>query len=149
MKPEWSSDREPNLDPAVEEAVRGVMAAIADLDTAVIRAQNLDIQAVLDEPAEVNESYLLSLSTMSDASPELKAYASRVQRGECQWSDIELAQPVPPEVFELKHSPMFDWRIFPTPPPLDIDPTPARPQASQYLYDDYDEDNQAPESWLE
>lgn len=113
----------------------------------MIRAQNLDIQAILEKPAEVNERYLLSLSTMSEASPELEAYAARVQLGECQWSEIELAQPVPPEVFELKNSPMFEWRLFPTPP--QEDPTPAPQPNSQYLYDDYDEDNQAPESWLE
>ncbi|MFD3592334.1 hypothetical protein ACFWU5_06360 [Nocardia sp. NPDC058640] len=149
MKPEWSSDREPNLDPAVEEAVRGVMAAIADLDTAVIRAQNLDIQAILDQPTEVNDSYMLSLSMMSDASSELQAYAARVQRGECQWSEIELAQPLPPEVYELKTSPLFDWRLFPAPSPMQVDTPPARPQSSQYVYDDYDEEDQAPDSWLE
>ncbi|MEV0250843.1 hypothetical protein AB0H76_29910 [Nocardia sp. NPDC050712] len=145
MKPVWSSDREPDLDPAVEEAVRAVRAAIADLDTAVIRAQNLDVQAILEEPAEVNDRYMSSLATMPDASPALQAYAARVQRGESKWSDIELARPLPPEVLELKNSPLFSWQLFPEPEPQQI---PSPPQNYQHLYDDYDEENHTPDSWL-
>ncbi|KAA8890504.1 hypothetical protein F3087_04300 [Nocardia colli] len=71
MNPNWSSNREP------------------DLDTARIRLEHTDIEALLNEPAVVDEEFMSNLAATPIASPELQAYAARVANGECRWSDIE------------------------------------------------------------
>ncbi len=128
MTSRWGSMREPNLDPAVEALVRGVMSAVDDLRTARIQLENLDVSALLHEVTEVTEEFMSNLAAAPGASPALRAYAERVRVGECRWCDIEqLARPVPPEVAELKNSPQFEWKWNPEPPPPPAPPPPATP----------------------
>lgn len=151
MTPNWSSNREPDLDPAVAAAVRGVMDAIADLDTARIRLEHTDIEALLNEPAVVDEEFMSNLAATPIASPELQAYAARVADGECRWSDIEqLARPVPPEVHDMKTSPRFIWHWTPEPPPPP--PTPRKRNADTVGPSDWPDDFDSyptPKSWLQ
>ncbi|MBF6127824.1 hypothetical protein [Nocardia brasiliensis] len=121
-RPQWDSMREPDLDPEVEAIARKVMAAVDNLRTATIRLADINIDALFDGATEVNEEFITMVAGMDTASPALKAYAARVAAGECRWSDIEtLANPVPPEVAEMKGSPEFIWRWSPEPP---AEPTP-------------------------
>lgn len=78
----------------------------------------------IDEPRNVDSSLMFAITSLPDASPELRAYAGRVAAGECSWDEIEtLSMPVPSEVGELKRDPALIW--FPprqTPPPDDEEP---------------------------
>ncbi|WP_433726078.1 hypothetical protein ACQP0C_32140 [Nocardia sp. CA-129566] len=152
MNPMWGSNREPNLDPEVDAAVRNLMAAVADLDTARIQFENLDISALFGEPTTVDEEFMSDLAAVPTASPELQAFAARVHHGECQWREIEqLARPLPPEVAELKISPRFTWQWDPQPPPPAVEPRPRRRDNNTVgpsdWPDDFDE-YPASRSWL-
>ncbi|GAA5103835.1 hypothetical protein GCM10023319_72010 [Nocardia iowensis] len=109
--------REPDLDPEVEAIARKVMDAVDNLRTATIRLANVDVDELFDGPTEVTEEFIAMVAGMDTASPALKTYAERVGSGECRWCDIEtLARPVPPEVAEMKSSPLFIWKWTPEPP---------------------------------
>lgn len=121
MRPLWGSMREPDLDPAVEAIARKVMDAVDNLRTATIRLANIDVDEIFDGPTEVTEEFISMVAGMDTASPALKAYAERVSSGECRWCDIEtLANPVPPEVAEMKKSPMFTWKWSPETPQASV-----------------------------
>ncbi|GAA5058987.1 hypothetical protein [Nocardia callitridis] len=112
--------REPDLDPAVEEIAKKVMDAIDNLNTATIRLSNIDIDELFDGPTEVTEEFISMVAGMETASPALKVYAERVETGECRWAEIEsMADPIPPEVAEMKSSPLFawNWTLEPQQPP--------------------------------
>ncbi|MBF6086910.1 hypothetical protein IU438_07445 [Nocardia cyriacigeorgica] len=155
-KPQWGSMREPDIDPAVEAIARKVMEAVDNLRTATIRLAALDVEQLFDGPTEVTEEFISIVAGMDTASPALKEYAERVANGECRWRDIEtLANPVPPEVAEMKNSPQFTWMWTPeppqtpTPPPTPTWPSPQtpirRPRAGETVVgpsdwpDDFDE----------
>ncbi|MDO3650491.1 hypothetical protein [Nocardia mangyaensis] len=144
-RPQWGSMREPDLDPEVEAISRKVMDAVDNLRTATIRLANIDIDELFDGPTEVTDEFISTVAGMDTASPALKAYADRVGSGECRWCDIEtLARPVPPEVAEMKGSPLFTWKWTPEPPE---EPTPLtrRPRSGETVVgpsdwpDDFDE----------
>ncbi|MEU7141375.1 hypothetical protein ABZ942_18110 [Nocardia sp. NPDC046473] len=117
MRPLRGSGPDPNVDPAVEAAYRGLMDAVDDLRTVRIRLDNFDLQAFLDEPTEIDEEFMRLLAARPGASPELVAFAIRVQNGECRWPDIEaLARPWPPELAELRTSDRFIWKWTPETP---------------------------------
>lgn len=116
-KPQWGSMREPDIDPAVDAIARKVMQAVDNLRTATIRLADIDVEELFGGPTEVTEEFISLVAGMDTASPALKVYAERVAGGECQWRDIEtLANPVPPEVAEMKNSPQFIWTWTPEPP---------------------------------
>ncbi|CAM4242294.1 hypothetical protein NONI108955_16355 [Nocardia ninae] len=116
-RPQWGNIREPDLDPQVDAIARKVMDAVDNLRTATIRLSNIDVDELFDSPTEVSEEFIAMVAGMDTASPALKAYAERVSTGECRWRDIEtLARPVPPEVAEMKNSPLFIWPWTPEPP---------------------------------
>ncbi|WP_245550806.1 hypothetical protein [Nocardia paucivorans] len=116
---------DPNLDPEVEAMARRVLNAADDLETASLRVERTVLEDLWRDPILVNEGLMSALAAIPNASPELKAYAARVEAGECRWPEIELmARPVPPEVAELKNSPSYAWTwdipepvAEPTPPP--------------------------------
>lgn len=117
-KPQWGSTREPDIDPAVEAIARKVMAAVDNLRTATIRLASVDVEQLFDGPTEVTEEFMAVVAGMDTASAALRTYAARVAAGECRWRDIEaLANPVPPEVAEMKNSSQFIWTWTPEPPP--------------------------------
>ncbi|WP_416563180.1 hypothetical protein [Nocardia testacea] len=128
-KPQWGSMREPDIDPAVDAIARKVMDAVDNLRTATIRLAGIDIDELFDGPTEVTEEFISMVAAMDTASPALKTYAERVTAGECRWRDIEtLADPVPPEVAEMKSSPQFTWTWTPEPPRVPAPPpTPTWP----------------------
>ncbi|MEU1526002.1 hypothetical protein ABZ413_27780 [Nocardia rhamnosiphila] len=127
-KPQWGSMREPDIDPAVDAIARQVMAAVDDLRTATIRLAGIDVDQLFGGATEVTEEFISVVAGMETASPALKAYAERVGTGECQWREIETrADPIPPEVAEMKNSPQFIWTWTPDPPQA---PTP--PPASTW-----------------
>ncbi|WP_280434078.1 hypothetical protein [Nocardia carnea] len=152
MKPQWSSDRNRDADPTVEAAFRNLLGAVDNLRTARIRMDNFDMQAFLDEPTEVTDEFMRVLAMRPGASPELTDYWMRVQRGECQWSEIEIwARPLPPEVAEIKSSDRFIWNWNAEPPAPE--PPPQRPRRESGTvgpsdwpddFDDYPEQR----SWL-
>jgi hypothetical protein len=130
--------REPDLDPEVEAIARKVMDAVDNLRTANIRLANIDIDELFDGATEVTEEFISMVANMDTASPALATYAERVRNGECRWCDIEaLASPVPPEVTEMKSSPLFIWKWTPdppqapTPPPAPTWPPTRRPQPGE------------------
>jgi hypothetical protein len=105
------------------------MDAVDNLRTATIRLAGMDIDELFDAPTEVTEEFISMVAAMDTASPALKTYAERVAGGECRWRDIEtLANPVPPEVAEMKNSPQFTWTWTPEPPQVPAPPpAPAWP----------------------
>ncbi|WP_228805191.1 hypothetical protein [Nocardia higoensis] len=121
--------REPDLDPEVEIVARKVMDAVDNLRTATARLARIDIDELFDGPTEVTEEFISMVAGMDSASPALKVYAERVGNGECRWCDIESsADPVPPEVTEMKSSPLFIWNWTPESPH-----TPTSPPAGLWL----------------
>ncbi|MGW4845483.1 hypothetical protein [Nocardia brasiliensis] len=127
-RPQWGSMREPDLDPTAEALARQVMDAVDNLRTATIRLDSIDPAELFERATEVTEEFISMVAGMDTASAALKAYAERVASGECRWSDIEtLANPVPPEVAEMKGSPEFIWRWSPEPPA-----EPAPPSATTW-----------------
>ncbi|MEV0332086.1 hypothetical protein [Nocardia sp. NPDC050717] len=146
MKPQWEQSYDPDLDPAVEAAARRVDRAIADLDTASLQVASIDVHAILSTPTVVTEEFMANLAAVPGMSAELYAYAERVRAGECRWSEIEsCARPVPPEVVDLKASPQFvwNWSLH------DSYAQPTSPLAGPAYFDDDEEENQMPDSWLE
>lgn len=111
---------DPYLDPQVEAMARRVLSAATDLETFVLRVERTNLDELQAEPSRVTDELMRRLAAMPIASMELKAFAERVDRGECTWSEIEtLARPVPPEVAELKASPSYTWVwTTPTAPPV-------------------------------
>lgn len=82
-----------------------------------MRLDATDMQAFLDEPTEVTDEFMRAPATRPGVSPGLADYWLRVQRGECQWSEIEIhARPLPPEVVEMKSSSRFVWKWSAVPP---------------------------------
>ncbi|WP_459545144.1 hypothetical protein [Nocardia sp. X0981] len=152
MNPHRSSDRNSDVDPAVESAFRKLMGAVDNLRTARIRMDNFDMQAFLDEPTEVTEEFMRALATRPGVSPELADYWLRVQRGECQWSEIEIhARPLPPEVIELKSSSRFVWQWNVAPPAPENPPHRPRSDPGTVGPSDWPDDfDEYPEgrSWL-
>lgn len=141
MKPHNFSDRDPDVDPAVEAAYRKLLSAVDDLRTARIRMDEFDIQAFLDEPTEVTEEFMQALAIRPGASPELTNYWMRVQRGECQWSEIEIwARPLPPEVAEIKSSDRFIWNWSAAPRPPEVPPLRPRPDPGTVGPSDWPDD---------
>lgn len=129
MRPQFGSNRDPNLDPAVEAAARRVLDSVDDLRTVRLRVERMDVSGILNEPTLVTEELLFELAALPYASPGLRAYAERVRAGECRWSEIELlAWPLPPEVVDLKSSPRFIWPWDPqaNPPAPPSSPPPPR-----------------------
>ncbi|WP_051026792.1 hypothetical protein [Nocardia higoensis] len=110
---------DPYLDPHVEAMARRVLSAVADLETVGLRVERTNLDELQAEPSLVTDELMRRLAAMPIASMELKAFAARVDRGECTWSEIETsARPVPPEVAELKTSPRYTWVwTTPTAPP--------------------------------
>jgi hypothetical protein len=133
---------EPDLDPDIEQAFRRLMDRADDLETARLRAERLDVHALLSEPTLVTEEFMSDLARIPHASAELRAYAERVYSGECRWSEIEtLARPLPTEVAELKDSPNFVWTWN---APTDDPPN----HGARRDPDDNDDDYEPPQSWL-
>jgi hypothetical protein len=141
MTPNRRARHEGDVDPDIEQAYRRLMDRADDLETARLRAERLDVHALMSEPTLVTEEFMSQLATMPHSSPELRAFAERVYSGECRWSEIESsARPVPPEVAELKDSPNFAWTWR---APTDGPPNSGRRQ------DPDDDDYEPPQSWLQ
>lgn len=119
---------DPNLDPEAEAMARRVLNAADDLETAGLRVERTALEDLWRDPILVNEGLMSALAAIPNASPELKAYAARVEAGECRWPDIELfARPLPPEVADLKNSPSYVW-TWSTVEPVS-DPAPPKPSS--------------------
>ncbi|WP_233434303.1 hypothetical protein [Nocardia yamanashiensis] len=109
---------DPNLDPGVERAARQVMDAAYELETIGMRVERTEPAELVNERTPVTDGLMCQLAAAEFASAGLRQYAARVERGECEWCDIErLARPVPPEVAYLKSAPSFRWIWDALPPP--------------------------------
>lgn len=98
-----------DLDPNIERAYRRLMDASDKLAGVRIRSER-ERNGDWDTRRDVDDAMMNQLAEAPDASPELKSYARRVAAGICEWRDIdELANPVPVEVWKIKHSPLFRW----------------------------------------
>ncbi|MEV0945340.1 hypothetical protein [Rhodococcus sp. NPDC049939] len=138
--------KERDLDPSVETAFRKLSDAADRLETVRIRTERTVIADLVNEPTPVTEGLMFELASMPNSSPELRAYAARVDSGECTWREIEQrARPVPPEVAELKDSPYFTWPWAPAPQPPE--PKTVSSVGPTNWPDDYDE-YPTPKSWL-
>lgn len=100
-----------------------VLGSLDRLDASRRRAEHTSIGAS-GKRTSVTEALLARLSASARATPELRAFASQVAVGNTTWDRIEVdADPVPPEVSELRSDPHVDW---PTNWPLHADEEPYR-----------------------
>lgn len=141
-----------DIPPGAEAAVRRFQNAMADVATQAARLRRL-----ADEPIEpfagVDEARLNAMARMPSASPELAAAAAAISRGECTWHEIvEGLRRQPPEIVNLIDEKIpfafATGRLAPPGAPSWDRPQPT-PDSSRHLYDDFDDEDQAPESWLE
>ncbi|OZC68447.1 hypothetical protein CH251_20455 [Rhodococcus sp. 06-462-5] len=91
------------------------MASCGELEAARARALDTDLKTTATH--RVTAELLARLASSPRASADLIHYAGRVASGECSWERIEVdADPVPPEVEELKADPRVEWpEHWPTP----------------------------------
>ncbi|MFD4457005.1 hypothetical protein [Nocardia sp. NPDC058480] len=140
-------------DPQHLRAFHRLMGAVDALATLRIRSENTTIDELCAVP--VTDEFMNRLAAAPAASAALQIYAQRVVRGEARWNDIELwANPVPPEVAELKASPRHEWLYCPV-----AKPTPPNEPGRALTYgsvfrrgeivgpSDGDDDD-TPQSWL-
>ncbi|QII04328.1 hypothetical protein BH93_02185 [Rhodococcoides fascians A25f] len=100
-----------SLPPHARPAYDRLMASCGELEATRVRALDTDLKA----PAKtrtVTTELLVRLSSSPRASADLIHYASRVASGDGSWERIEVdADPVPPEVEELKADPQIVWPL--------------------------------------
>lgn len=103
---------EHNLDPEIEEAVASALSAAADLATARIQLDNLELGDILT-PLVVDAAFLQQLANAQDASREMQDCARQVSNGR-HWEEIEQwARPMPPELVAIRGSASFEWTFPP------------------------------------
>ncbi|MGA9871558.1 MAG: hypothetical protein WBQ44_10510 [Rhodococcus sp. (in: high G+C Gram-positive bacteria)] len=96
-------------DPTLRSAVQKMMNAFEHMAHTRASVERTPIPS-FDQPKAVDSSMMFAIASLPGASPELRAFASRVGAGECGWDEIEtLSRPVPREVAELKSDPMVIW----------------------------------------
>ncbi|MDV6260897.1 hypothetical protein [Rhodococcoides yunnanense] len=97
-----------SLPPHARAAYDRLMASCGELEAARTRALDTDPKATATH--RVTAELLARLASSLRASSALTHYAGRVASGECSWERIEVdADPVPPEVEELKADPQIVW----------------------------------------
>ncbi|MEH6797080.1 MAG: hypothetical protein V7694_23420 [Rhodococcus sp. (in: high G+C Gram-positive bacteria)] len=98
-----------SLPPHARAAYGRLMTSCGELEAARTRALNTDLKAP-EKARTATEELLAHLASSPRASADLIHYAGRVVSGECNWERIEVdADPVPPEVEELKADPQIVW----------------------------------------
>ncbi|OZC88560.1 hypothetical protein CH254_11690 [Rhodococcus sp. 06-412-2C] len=98
-----------SLPPHARAAYGRLMASCDELEAARMRALNTDLKAPAGS-RRVTAELLAHLASSPQASSDLIHYATRVASGECSWERIEVdADPVPPEVEELKADSQIMW----------------------------------------
>ncbi|MDI9893369.1 hypothetical protein QM797_01415 [Rhodococcus sp. IEGM 1381] len=98
-----------SLPPHARAAYDRLMASCGELEAARTRALSTDLKAPAGS-RRVTAELLARLASSPQASAELIHHARRVASGECSWERIEVdADPVPPEVEELKADPQIVW----------------------------------------
>lgn len=104
------------IDPKDTPAHSRVLDAIARLEASRRRADNTVIGAPR-EKTTVTVELLQRLAGSKYASPVLQAFAVSVATGDSSWDRIEVdAQPLPPEVSDMRADPMVIWpRHWPLP----------------------------------
>ncbi|MBC7300848.1 MAG: hypothetical protein H5T78_07830 [Nocardia sp.] len=143
-----------DADPHHLRAFQRLMGQVDALATLRIRSENTTIDELCAVP--VTDEFMNRLAASPTASVALQMYAQRVLSGGARWNDIELwANPVPPEVAELKASPRHEWLYCPVAKPTPPD-EPARALTYGSVFrrgeivgpSDDDDDDNPPRSWL-
>ncbi|WP_446225572.1 hypothetical protein ACTWPB_11075 [Nocardia sp. IBHARD005] len=142
-----------DADPQHLRAFQRLMGAVDSLASLRMRSENTTIEELCAVP--VTDEFMNRLAASPTASVALQMYAQRVVLGEARWNDIELwANPVPPEVAQLKASPRYDWLYRPV-----AKPTPPNETVRALTYGSVfrrgeivgpsdDDDDNTPQSWL-
>ncbi len=143
-----------DIPPGAEAAIRRFQGSLAAVAT-----QAAHLRRIADEPiqpfAGIDEAHLDRMATMSTASAEMASAATAIRQAECSWREIvEGYRRQPPEVVDLiRQGIPFTFATARLAPPGA--PAPGRvaearrPEPLSSLYDDHDDDDQSPESWLE
>ncbi|OZC94906.1 hypothetical protein CH275_28575 [Rhodococcus sp. 06-235-1A] len=98
-----------HVPPHARSAYDRLMTSCGELEAARTRALDTDLKARV-ETRIVTAELLDRLASSPRASADLTHYARRVASGECSWERIEVdADPVPPEVDELKADSQIMW----------------------------------------
>ena len=98
-----------DMPPHARAAYDRLMTSCSDLEAARARALDTDLKARMGTRT-VTAELLARLASSPRASADLIRYAGRVALGECSWERIEVdADPLPPEVEELKADPQIVW----------------------------------------
>ncbi|MCZ4516985.1 hypothetical protein O4220_00560 [Rhodococcus ruber] len=98
-----------SLPPHARAAYDRLMGSCGELEAARTRALNTDLTARVGTRT-VTAELLSRLASSPRASADLTLYARRVTSGACSWERIEVdADPVPPEVEELRADPQIVW----------------------------------------
>ncbi|MGW5318470.1 hypothetical protein [Nocardia thailandica] len=145
-----------DIPPGAEAAVRRFQNSLAAVSTQIAH-----LRRVADEPIEpftgVSEEHLDRMASSANASPPMVAAAIAIRNGQCSWREIvEGYFSQPPEITDIiREGIPFSFATARLAPPTarrpgyaeERQPTNWAPPSA--LYDDYDEENQTPESWLE
>lgn len=134
-----------DLPPGLEKLYQRVQHSLSDLNSRTGRFRWYEFGDP-DEIGPIDEELVRQIAADPRSTIEIKQLSDGLSRGVISWAAVADGRyPLPPELRELVSMGVAFARPVVRPEP----PVAAEPYAIPSLYDDYSDENQMPESWLE